>query len=150
MFKLFVTIIVGILLLGCSSQKEQALLKSYTEKTQYHKNLQQTESAELKLGIQRMAMLTATYLFRPNFENNDSRAEVFIIGLEFEEDNATMVFDTKSLENNSTQVSEAYHLTLNGKNPMRIQALDSTDKRLKGLSFCHRMGTILSSDFFSC
>ncbi len=132
MFKLFFILISVVLFVGCASKKEQALLKSYHDKTEYHKHLQQTENAELKEGEQTMGMLTATYMFRPNFDKNDTRDEVFVIGVQLENENATMHFRKKSSTNIDEQI---YTLTLNGKSAINVRPLSNTDKRLKDLSF---------------
>ena len=132
MFKIFFILISVVLFIGCASQREQALLKSYHDNIEYHKHLQQTENAELKEGEQTMGMLTATYMFRPNFDKNDTRDEVFLMGVQLEDENATINFKQKSTSNTDEQV---YTLTLNGSHAIKVKSLSPTDKRLKELSF---------------
>lgn len=134
--------------MGCTSKKGQDLLNSYQKNIEYHKNLQQTESTELKSGENRVAMMTATYLFRATLDKNDTRDEVFIIAVQFEEENARMNFSTNStstspaqtivlLENNNTEtkVFEDYSLTMKGIRAIKVERLSMGDKRLKNLSF---------------
>jgi hypothetical protein len=68
-------------------------------------------------------MLTATYLYTPNFDNNDTRDEVFIVGLSMEG------------KASGSLNSEGNTLTLNGKTAKEIKALSLNDERLKDVSF---------------
>ena len=111
------------LLLGCTSKQETDLIQGYSEKVAYHKQLQKTEKTQLYQDGVTKVMLTATYLYPSNFENHDTRDEVFIVGLSME--------DKSSGELNS----EANRLTLNGKRAKEIKALSLNDERLKSLSF---------------
>ncbi len=132
MLRLFLGLIVIALFVGCSSKEEQALLNSYTQKIKYHKYLQQTEKAELSDGNSSVAILTATYMYTPNFEKKDKRKEVFIVGVAFEEpEESTLNFDKKSVSDNVNE----YTLTLNGKKATKAVRLNDNDKRLKGISF---------------
>jgi len=132
MLRLFLGLIVIALFVGCSSKKEQALLNSYKENIKYHKYLQQTEKAELSDANSSVAILTATYMYTPNFDKKDRRKEVFIVGVQFEEPEiSTLIFDKKSI---SDDVNE-YTLTLNGKKATKVVRLNKNDKRLKGISF---------------
>jgi hypothetical protein len=131
MYKLFLGLMVVALFVGCSSKEEKALLKSYTQKIDYHKHLQQTEKAELFDGDSSMAILTATYIYSPSFEKNDTREEVFIVGVQFENpEDSKMIFN----KNKSTHTNE-YTLTLRGKKANKVVHLSENDKRLDGLSF---------------
>ena len=123
MIKLSISLFVLLLLLGCSSKQEKDLIQAYNEKSNYHKQLQKTEKIQLYDNNVTKAMLTATYLYTRNFENNDSRDEVFIVGL-YLDDKVSGNFNGK--ENT---------LTLNGKAPKEIKALSMNDERLKDLSF---------------
>ncbi|GIU00375.1 hypothetical protein TSL6_08810 [Sulfurovum sp. TSL6] len=111
------------LLLGCTSKQETDLIQGYSEKVTYHKQLQKTEKTQLYQDNVTKVMLTATYLYTPNFENNDTRDEVFIVGL--------------SMEGKASGAlhSEENTLTLNGKKAKEIKALSLKDERLKDLSF---------------
>jgi len=131
MYKLFSGLMVMALLVGCSSKEEKALFKSYTQKMDYHKHLQQTEKAELFDGDTSIAILTATYMYSPSFEKNDTREEVFVVGVQFENpEESTMVFNK-----NKTTNTNGYILTLNGKKANKVVRLSENDKRLEGLSF---------------
>ena len=118
-----ISLIAIALLLGCTSKQETDLMQGYMEKVNYHKQLQKTEKTQLYQDNVTKAMLTATYLYTPNFENNDTRDEVFIVGLYME--------DKTSGQLNS----EGNTLTLNGKTAKEIKALRLDDERLKDLSF---------------
>ena len=111
------------LLLGCTSKQETGLIQGYSEKVTYHKQLQKTEKTQLYRDGVTKAMLTATYLYTPNFENNDTRDEVFIIGLYLEDKTSGKIN------------GEGNTLTLNGKTAKEIEALSLNDERLKDLSF---------------
>jgi hypothetical protein len=74
-------------------------------------------------------MLTATYLYTPNFENNDTRDEAFIVGLHLD--------DEASRNINSSE----YSLTLNGEIPKEVKELSSDDARLKDISFVTDWGS---------
>jgi len=99
------------------------LMQSYSEKVNYHKQLQKTEKTQLYQDNITKAMLTATYLHTPNFENNNTRDEIFIVGLHLEDK------DSGHINN------EGYTLTLNGKTAKEITALRLDDGRLKDISF---------------
>jgi len=118
-----ISFIAIALLLGCTSKQETDLMQGYSEKVNYHKQLQKTEKTQLYQDNVTKAMLTATYLYTPNFENNDSRDEVFIVGLYLE--------DKASGQINTGENS----LTLNGKTAKEVKALSMNDERLKELSF---------------
>ncbi len=111
------------LLLGCTSKQESDLIQSYTEKVTYHKQLQKTEKIQLYQDNVTKVMLTATYLYTPDFENHDTRDEVFIVGLYSEG------------QSEGALNSEGNSFTLNGKRPKAIKALSPEDERLKTLSF---------------
>ena len=131
MYKLFLGFMLVALFVGCSSKEEQALVKSYTDNMDYHKHLQQTEKAELFNGDSSAAILTATYVFTPSFDKNDTRDEVFIVGVQFEDPEvSTMHFDKKATDN-----ANEYILTLKGKKAKKVVHLSQNDKRLHGVSF---------------
>ena len=132
MLRLFLGLIVIALFVGCSSKKEQALLDSYKQNIKYHKFLQKTEKAELSDGNTSVAILTATYMYTPNFDKKDKRKEVFIVGVQFEDSEvSTLNFDKKSVSDNINE----YILTLKGKKATKVVRLNENDKRLKGISF---------------
>ena len=140
MLKLFMGWVIIALLVGCSSKEEQALLSAYTQKSQYHKHLQRTEKAELHDANSSVALITATHLYTPSHDKNDTSDEVFIIGVQFEDsDNSKMLFDKSSTfdkDKNITLTNEnEYILTLNKKKASKVVPLPNDDKRLKKLSF---------------
>ncbi len=131
MLRLFLLGLVIILFTGCSSKEEKALLASYTEKNQYHKNLQRTEKVELFDADTSVAMLTATHLFRVNLDKNDTRNEVFIVGVQFENPDSSII----NFDRNITLTNEnEYILTLNKKHAIHAVHLDGDDKRLEEIS----------------
>ena len=129
MYKLFLGLAVVALLVGCSSKEEKALLKSYADNTAYHKHLQHTEKAELFEGEESKVIVTATYLFSPNFEKKDQRPEKFIVGVAFSDP------DVSHLDFKKENAGSNYTLTLNGKSAKKVEKLTLNDKRLKGISF---------------
>lgn len=118
-----ISFIAIALLLGCSSKQETDLMQAYNEKANYHKQLQKTEKTQLYQDSITKAMLTATYLYTPNFENNDTRNEVFIVGL-YLDDKASGKLN-----------GEGNTLTLNGIRAKEIKALNFNDEQLKDLPF---------------
>jgi hypothetical protein len=137
MTKLFLGLVSVALLVGCSSKEEQALVKSYKKNMAYNKHLQQTEKVELTDSNDTvMAIVTATYMYTPNFEKNDTRNETFIVGVTFEEpDYSSMVFTNKTINS-----ADTYSLTMQGKNALHSRSLSPNDKKLKGISFVTQWG----------
>ena len=123
MVRLSIAFIAIVLLLGCTSKSEKELMEAYTQKIAYHKQLQKTEKVQLYQDDQTKVMLTATYLYTPNFELNDTRDESFIVGVHLNE----KAFG--KIESNE------YNVTLNGALPKEIATLSHDDERLQGLSF---------------
>jgi hypothetical protein len=118
-----ISFIAIVLLLGCTSKSEKELMEAYSQKISYHKQFQKTEKTQLYQNNQTKVMLTATYLYTPSFELNDTRDEAFIVGVHLNE---------KAFGNID---SSEYNLTLNGQVPKEIKKLSSNDERLKELSF---------------
>ncbi|HIQ46384.1 MAG TPA: hypothetical protein EYH57_02055 [Sulfurovum sp.] len=125
MFRLAAASIGIFILLGCTSKEESALMKSYTEKMNYHKKLQKTEKVQLYENNVTKVMLTATYLYTPTEDKNDTRDELFIVGIHFED---------------GASDESGYSLLLNTTKPKEIQALKENDKRFKDLSFISEWG----------
>ncbi len=122
----FMIVLSGIvLLLGCTSKEETALMESYTKKINYHKQLQKTEKIQLYENNVTKVMLTATYLYTPTPDKNDTRDEAFIVGIHLE--------DETSEELN-------YSLLLNGTEAKEVEELSVDDARLKELSFISEWG----------
>jgi len=148
--KLGIPLIAIAFLVGCTTSREDALIQSYQQKVDYHKQLQKTEKIQLFENNVTTIMLTATYLYRPNFNKNDSRDEEFIIGIHFEDEgvvnivnmmglrdkNETMTIDDK----NNTTVPN-YGLTLNKKKAMKITELNKNDERLKNIAYITEWGS---------
>ena len=129
MLRSSILFIVIVLLFGCTSKKEQELMQAYTEKINYHKLLQKTEKIQLYENNVTKALLTATYLYTPNYEKNDTRDEVFIVGIHLEDEESVY------------PVSQEYTLTLNDKAAKEIKGLALDDERLKDVSFVSEWGS---------
>ena len=84
--KIVLGIAVTALMLGCSSKEEEKFLKIYENQKEYHKKLGKTESTELTNGLSSRAVFTATYLFTPTEDKNDTRDEKFIVNLYFNDE----------------------------------------------------------------
>lgn len=145
MFRLFFGLIAVMLFVGCASKEEESLLKSYSEKQQYHKYLQQTEKTELydenNLSI---GIAIATHMYTPTSEKNDTRDEVFILGVSFENpEDYTIDFDTNSTKYSSNK----YVLTLDNNSSKSVQKLSQNDPRLKDISFVTQWGTYYEVHF---
>ncbi|RLA57959.1 MAG: hypothetical protein DRQ78_12850, partial [Epsilonproteobacteria bacterium] len=116
--------IFAILLSGCASKEEKALLEKLKKNTNYHKRLKQTEKLQLfDVNGTAKVLLIATYLYEQSTEKNDSKEERFIIGIQVSEE------AEQSLQ------AEGYSLSLAGKAATSIVALEHTDILLKDLSF---------------
>jgi hypothetical protein len=119
-------VLTGIVLLhGCTSKEETALMASYTDKIKYHKKLQKTEKIQLYENNVTKVMVTATYLFTRTVDKNDTRDESFIVGIHVDDEAAENV---------------SYSLLLNGKAAKDIKELSVDDERLKELSFISQWG----------
>ena len=135
--RLFLGFIIVALFVGCSSKEEQALLKSYAENMSYHKRLQQTEKVELTdSNASVVAIVTATYMYTPNFDKNDTRNERFIVGVNFEEPD----FNSIKFTNTDTTDSSVYSLSMQGKDALKVKKLSLNDKKLEGISFVTQWG----------
>ena len=129
MLRSSILFIVIVLFFGCTSKKEQELMQAYSDKINYHKLLQKTEKTQLYENNVTKAMLTATYLYTPNYEKNDTRDEVFIVGIHLEE------------EGSEYPASQEYTLTLNDQAAKEIKSLALDDERLKDVSFVSEWGS---------
>lgn len=123
MVRSYLSFIAIALLLGCTTKQETDFIQSNSDEERYHKQLQKTEKIQLYQDNVTKILLTATYLYTPKLENHDTRDEVFIVGFSMQ-DQTSKTFD-----------SEGNSLTLNGKKPKEIKALNLNDERLKNLSF---------------
>jgi len=112
-----------VLFVGCSTKEQESLMQAYEKDKNYHMQLQKTEKIQLYDGQVTKAMLTATYLFEQSVDKNDTRDEVFIVGIYVEDDEG-------SLFNN-----KGYILTLNEVAPKSIKSLKENDPLLKEISF---------------
>ena len=98
-------------------------MEAYSQKISYHKQLQKTEKIQLYQDQETKVLLTATYLYTPHYEKNDTRDEIFIVGLHLHE------------EADDKMQSSEYTLTLNGQSPTEIERVQPDDARFKDLSF---------------
>ena len=127
--KWFLLLLTSLLLIGCTSAKNEDVLLSFQNNLTYHKILSKTEKTQLYDNNETKAMLTATYLYSPTFENNDTRDEVFIVGVHLEEET------TSSLDKGN------YRLTLNNTVAKEVKPLQSGDSMLENLSFVTAWGS---------
>jgi hypothetical protein len=116
------SITAAVLLLGCSSKEEEKFLTVYEKNKNYHMQLQKTEKTKLTDGNYTKALLTATYLFEPIEDKNDTREEMFVVGLYLDDDEGTFE-------------SGEYNLTLNGTVPKSVKSLSRNDPYIKTISF---------------
>ena len=123
MRNIILTLSAIALLLGCTSKEEKALMQAYEKNKSYHKQLQKTEKIQLYDGLVTKVLLTATYLYEPNYQKDDKRDETFIVGVYLEESEI------------QTFNQEGFSLTLNGNMHKSIKKLEKGDKRLKNISF---------------
>jgi hypothetical protein len=124
--KWFLLLLISLFLIGCTSAKNEDVLLSFKNYLDYHKILKKTEKIQLYDNNETKVMLTATYLYTPTFENNDTRDEVFVVGIYFEDE----IISAKK-----------YHLTLNGKPAKVLKLLDKGDSILENISFITSWGS---------
>jgi len=79
--KLGLAFITMVLLVSCSSKKEDLLMKKYKEKQTQYKNLQKTEKVQFKENNITTLVVTATYMNKPTLDIDDKSDEVFLIGV---------------------------------------------------------------------
>ena len=123
MYNILLILSAVVLLTGCSTKEQESLMQAYEKDKNYHMQLQKTEKTQLYEGETTKAMLTATYLFKENRDINDTRDEIFIVGIYVEEEEG-------SLLNN-----KGYILTLNKVAPKSSKLLKENDPLLKDISF---------------
>lgn len=97
MYKLFLMTTALVFFVACTSKEQKTLMENYDKEKNYHMQLQKTEKTQLYDGQVTKAMLTATYLFEKSVDKNDTRDEVFIVGIYIEEDEYD-TFDEVSFE----------------------------------------------------
>ena len=123
MIKMMLPLITLALLVGCSSKEQDALMQAYDKEKNYHMKLQKTEKTQLYDAQVTKAMLTATYLFEHSIDKNDTRDEVFVVGIYAEDEENTFFNDI------------GYTLTLNDVVPKSTKLLKENDPMLKEISF---------------
>ena len=116
-----------VLIVGCSSKDEEKFFTVYEKNKAYHFELQKTEKAQLYDDENvTKALLTATYLYIPTEDQNDTRDEKFIVGL-YVDDEEFMGSD--------------YNLTLGNTLPKKVKKLSENDPLLKDISFVSEWST---------
>ena len=124
MYKIFAIILTLVFFVACTSKEQQTLMETYDKEKKYHMQLQKTEKTQLYDGHVTKAMLTATYQFKETADMNDTRDEVFIVGIYVEDEEKSSSFN-----------DEGYTLTLNKVEPKSIRLLTENDLLLKDISF---------------
>jgi len=120
----------SVLLAGCTSKEEKALLQVYSKEKIYHKKLLQTEKVQLYDANETKILLTATYLYTQTDvpKEKDKRDEVFIVGVNMEDEEA------------ASFNAEDFNLTLNGTLPKEVKILKKSDIYLKHIPFVTEWG----------
>ncbi|MCB4753885.1 MAG: hypothetical protein LGB01_06700 [Sulfurovum sp.] len=112
----------ALFFLGCSSKGQSELFATYQKKKTYHKYLLKTEKIQLHDENLTRASLIATYLYDSKNMQHNQEDECFIVGLYIDDDS-------------SKRGIHHFNFTLNGVRPKKIKPIDSSDSRLKELSF---------------
>jgi len=117
-----------LLIVGCSSKEEQALMQNYESNKMYYKKLQKTEKTQLMQNGVTKVLLTATYLnntyANQSIFNHDKNAtEDFIIGI-YNED-----------KENQILVNHDFSLTLGGKDALNMKSIPKGSPLLKDIGF---------------
>ncbi len=108
-YYLTAVILLILLLSGCSFKKEKVLLEEFAKEKAYHQRLIKTEKIQFYDHNTTALLLTATYL------GETAGGEAFAMGIYGEGD------DVPELGKDGLWVR------LNGKNPLRIEALSGDD-----------------------
>ena len=122
--KRWISMMILLLLVGCTTKEEKALLAQYKAQKSYHKQLQKTEKVQLKTseGITKV-LLSATYLYTAPSKKGLREDEVFIVGM-YAEESEIQHFD-----------KEGFSLRLGAISAKSIKALDEHSPKLKMISF---------------
>ncbi len=122
MYKLLIGITIISFFIGCSSKIENKFIQTYKKNNAYHLQLQKTEKLKLSDENSTKVLLTASYLFKPISDMNDTRDEKFIVGIYIDDEDLSFE-------------GEEYSLTLNGNVPKSIKSLENSNDILKNISF---------------
>lgn len=121
--KNLIFIVFVLLLVGCVSKQEVALIDAYEKNINYHRYLLKTEKAQLyDDNNSTKILLIATYLNSAINQQNNTADEIFIVSVQ--SDNSFFNFKGKE-----------YSLSLNGKQPKNIKILNRKNKLLQDISF---------------
>jgi hypothetical protein len=127
-YKVLFLVVVAVLMVGCASNEEKALVETFKKELSYSKNLLKTEKAQfLDENNITKVLLTATYLYAISSEKIDKRDEEFVIGLQFEDENTSFE-------------SSDFTLKLDNNESKNLVKLEVEDERLKGISFVSKWG----------
>jgi len=121
MYKIFVMIITLVFFVACTSKEQKTLMQTYDKEKNYHMQLQKTEKTQLYDGQVTKAMLTATYLFEQSVDKNDTRDEVFIVGI-FIEESEDDIYEVDLFE------EDEYALVLRDKRKKKSKTIKNTIK----------------------
>ncbi|MCD6211731.1 MAG: hypothetical protein J7J02_02005 [Sulfurovum sp.] len=149
MYKIFAIFTTLVFFVACTSKEQQALIQTYEKEKNYHMQLQKTEKTQLYDSQVTKAMLTATYLFEQSVDKNDTRDEVFIVGIyieedeydtfdevSFEEDDYTLLLrDTRTKKSKSKKDKDIKSKTKKDKAKKDETKKDKSPKSVKKLKF---------------
>jgi len=149
MYKTFVMIVTLVFFVACTSKEQKTLMQTYDKEKNYHMQLQKTEKTQLYDSQVTKAMLTATYLFEQSVDKNDTRDEVFIVGIyieedeydtfdevSFEEDDYTLLLrDTRTKKSKSKKDKDIKSKTKKDKAKKDETKKDKSPKSVKKLKF---------------
>lgn len=80
-FKYGLGVLVGVLLLGCSSKENDRLMETYSQKSHSYKMLQKTEKLQFKENNETTLLLTVSYINTQILMNDDVSDEIFLLGI---------------------------------------------------------------------
>lgn len=133
-FKYGLGVLVGVLLLGCSSKENDRLMEIYTQKSDSYKMLQKTEKLQLKENNETTLLLTATYITKATVKNDTNNTESFLIGISSDSHNHAPILNKTlhiSLKNAiSKKENDARKKKERDENDLRI---DTKEKKKSSL-----------------
>jgi len=152
MSQLILILIASVFFTSCASQKSKTFLDTFEDNKVYHKHLGKTESTKLLNGLADRAVFTATYLYTPIEDKNDTRDEQFIVSFYFNDEEflfdegdfnltlrSTLSVKKKAKAKDKAKIKVKKEKEQNKKKTLvyakNVKHLSSTDKHLKDISF---------------
>ncbi len=123
--QIIMILLATLLVSGCAPKSG-----FFSEDVRYESALVHTQKGEIYNSLEMKASIVATYLNPTLVRCEKENAEVFLIAIFISEDSSD--------ESKQGLMNKSYHLTLNGKKPRSIRALDYHDDMIQVAPFRNR------------